>query len=35
MDRDSGAPESLEFVRSVNFSPSRAAFDKDFGKDKK
>jgi sugar phosphate isomerase/epimerase len=35
MDREFGAAESLEFVRRMNFSPSRAAFDKDFGKHKK
>ena len=33
MDREFGAKEALEFVRSVNFSPSKVAFDKDFGKD--
>jgi sugar phosphate isomerase/epimerase len=35
MDREFGAAESLEFVRRMNFSPSKVAFDKDFGKDKK
>ena len=29
MDREFGARESLEFVRSINFSPSDVAFDKD------
>ncbi len=29
MDREFGARESLEFVRSLNFSPSEVAFDKD------
>ncbi len=29
MDREYGARESLDFVRSVNFSPSAVAFDKD------
>lgn len=29
MDREQGAAESLEFVRSINFYPSSAAFDKD------
>ncbi|MDD8014236.1 MAG: sugar phosphate isomerase/epimerase [Acidobacteriota bacterium] len=29
MDREQGAAESLEFVRSINFSPSSVAFDKD------
>jgi sugar phosphate isomerase/epimerase len=32
MDREFGAPEALEFVRSVNFSPSAVAFDKDMKK---
>jgi len=32
MDREFGAPESLEFVRSLNFSPSKVAFDKDMKK---
>jgi sugar phosphate isomerase/epimerase len=31
MDREVGAPESLEFVRGVNFAPSGVAFDKAFG----
>jgi hypothetical protein len=35
MDREFGAAESLEFVRRMNFSPSKVAFDKDFGKEKK
>jgi len=30
MDRESGARESCEFVRSINFAPSARAFDKDF-----
>ncbi len=34
MSRDVGAPESLAFVKQMNFSPSRVAFDKDFGKTK-
>lgn len=29
MDREFGARESLEFVRSINFSPSEVAFDQD------
>jgi len=29
MDREFGAREALEFVRSINFSPSSVAFDKD------
>jgi sugar phosphate isomerase/epimerase len=32
MDREFGAKESLEFVRSINFAPSSAAFDKDMKK---
>jgi sugar phosphate isomerase/epimerase len=32
MDREFGAQESQEFVRSINFSPSEIAFDKDMGK---
>ncbi len=32
MDRDCGAEESLDFVRSMNFSPSAVAFDKDMKK---
>ncbi len=32
MDRELGAPEALEFVRSMNFSPSTVAFDKDMKK---
>jgi sugar phosphate isomerase/epimerase len=30
MDREFGAQESVEFVKSINFAPSKAAFDKDF-----
>ncbi len=29
MDREYGAQESAEFVKSINFSPSKVAFDKD------
>jgi len=29
MDREFGAREALEFIRSINFSPSSVAFDKD------
>ncbi|MDP2915968.1 MAG: sugar phosphate isomerase/epimerase [Candidatus Aminicenantes bacterium] len=32
MDREFGAREALEFVRSINFSPSTVAFDKDMKK---
>ncbi|MEN6311608.1 MAG: sugar phosphate isomerase/epimerase [Acidobacteriota bacterium] len=32
MDREAGAAESLEFVRRMNFSPSKVAFDKDMKK---
>ena len=32
MDRESGAQESLEFVRNINFSPSDVRFDKDMKK---
>jgi hypothetical protein len=32
MDREYGAREACDFVRSINFSPSSIAFDKDFGK---
>jgi sugar phosphate isomerase/epimerase len=32
MDREFGAQEALEFVRSINFSPSPVAFDKDMKK---
>ena len=32
MDREFGAQEALEFVRSINFSPSAVAFDKDMKK---
>jgi sugar phosphate isomerase/epimerase len=30
MDREFGAQESVEFVKSINFAPSDVAFDKDF-----
>jgi sugar phosphate isomerase/epimerase len=30
MDRESGAKEACDFVRSINFAPSVRAFDKDF-----
>ena len=30
MDREYGAKEACDFVRSINFSPSTTAFDKDF-----
>ena len=30
MDREYGAKEACDFVRSINFSPSATAFDKDF-----
>ena len=33
MDRDWGAPEALEMVRGVDFSPSDVAFDAAFSKD--
>ncbi len=33
MDREFGARESLEFVRSINFAPSDVAFDKDMKSD--
>lgn len=33
MDRDWGAPESLEMVRSIDFSPSNVAFDAAFSKE--
>lgn len=33
MDREFGARESLEFVRSINFSPSDVDFDKDMKSD--
>jgi sugar phosphate isomerase/epimerase len=33
MDREFGARESLEFVRSINFSPSDVAFDLDMKSD--
>ncbi len=29
MDRDFGAPESVDFVKKMNFTPSSVAFDKD------
>ena len=32
MDREFGAREALDFVRSINFSPSAVAFDKDMKK---
>ncbi len=32
MDREFGVQEALEFVRSINFSPSAVAFDKDMKK---
>jgi len=32
MDREYGAREACDFVRSINFAPSTIAFDKDFGK---
>jgi sugar phosphate isomerase/epimerase len=32
MEREYGAKEALDFVRSINFAPSTVAFDKDFGK---
>ncbi len=32
MDREFGAAESLEFVRRMNFAPSKVAFDKDMKK---
>ncbi len=32
MDREFGAEEALDFVRTMNFSPSKAAFDKDMKK---
>jgi sugar phosphate isomerase/epimerase len=32
MDREFGAAESLEFVRRMNFAPSRVTFDKDMKK---
>ena len=33
MDRDHGAKEALEFVRKIDFEPSRVAFDAAFDKD--
>ena len=30
MEREFGAQESVEFVKSMNFSPSEVAFDKEF-----
>jgi hypothetical protein len=33
MDRDHGAKEACEFVRKVDFEPSRRAFDAAFDKD--
>ncbi|MDO4574751.1 MAG: sugar phosphate isomerase/epimerase [Planctomycetia bacterium] len=35
MDRDHGAEESLDFVRSMDFAPSNVAFDAAFDKDAK
>jgi sugar phosphate isomerase/epimerase len=32
MDREFGAKEALEFVRQMNFAPSKVAFDKDMKK---
>jgi sugar phosphate isomerase/epimerase len=32
MDREFGAAEALEFVRRLNFAPSKVAFDKDMKK---
>ena len=32
MDREYGAKEACDFVRSINYAPSTIAFDKDFGK---
>ncbi|MCD6517015.1 MAG: sugar phosphate isomerase/epimerase [Candidatus Aminicenantes bacterium] len=34
MDREYGAQESVEFVKSINFSPSEVAFDKDMKTEK-
>ena len=33
MDRDQGAKEACEFVRKVDFEPSRGAFDSAFDKE--
>ena len=33
MDRDHGAKEACEFVRKVDFEPSRRAFDSAFDKE--
>jgi sugar phosphate isomerase/epimerase len=33
MDRDWGAPEALDLVRSIDFSPSDVAFDAAFAGD--
>lgn len=33
MDRETGAVEALEFLKRMNFAPSRTAFDKDFKKE--
>jgi sugar phosphate isomerase/epimerase len=33
MDRDRGAQEALEFVRRLDFSPSKRAFDASFDKE--
>jgi hypothetical protein len=35
MDREFGAPYSLEYIRQMNFWPSRVAFDKELEKEKK
>jgi hypothetical protein len=35
MDREFGVPPSLDYIRQMNFSPSRAAFEKEFKKEKK
>jgi hypothetical protein len=32
MDREFGAKEALDFVRTMNFAPSKVAFDKDMKK---
>jgi hypothetical protein len=34
MDREHGAKEALEFVRRLDFEPSRLAFDAAFDKEK-
>ena len=33
MDREAGAEEACEFVRSVDFKPARAAFDSAFARE--